>query len=206
MTAICRNGCKAEEGWSANFKTERVTLQQWEVTPDGYWVAAAGEEHVIAAEHETMWICTKCGSLAYHVNEKAIEIIKIINNLGYTGPDVIDTVYNATKSARLASRDERNAEDLAEIIANIAMPAPVSSVRIEYVDDGTRHNFLVAEVENPDDLQYGFTDEDIFFFGMTPLAVLNAYNKQIVCEGEWRIIEVHGLAHPVEYASNYAAE
>ena len=206
MTAICRNGCKTEEGWPANFKTERVTLQQWEVAPDGYWVAADGEEHAIAAERDTMWICTKCGTEAYHVDEKTVEIIRIINNLGYTGPDVISAIHAAMQGNYLKDKNERSADSLAEEIVRYTIPAPVSSVTIEYRDDGTRHRMLIAEADDPTGLRYGFVDEDIFFYGLTPSFVINACNKQVVLESEWKIVEYHGLASPVEYASNYVVE
>jgi hypothetical protein len=98
------------------------------------------------------------------------------------------------------------ADELAARIIESMIPSRVCSVTIEYVDDGTRHDCLIAEVESPDDLRYGFTDEDIFFYGMSPLEAVNAYNKQIVCEGEWIIVEYNGIASPVDYVTSREVE
>jgi hypothetical protein len=67
------------------------------------------------------------------------------------------------------------------------------SVRIKWLDNGSEFDVLIAESHGVEDIPAGFTDENIFFYGMSETAVRQAVESGEPCENEWVIIEFYDL-------------
>ena len=67
------------------------------------------------------------------------------------------------------------------------------SVSIRYINDFDSSNFsvLIAKYHGFDPPQ-GYTDKDIFFYGMDEIAIKQAIENQELCEGEWIIMSLDG--------------
>jgi len=61
------------------------------------------------------------------------------------------------------------------------------------MDDGSELDVLISDfhdAENPPD---GYTDEDIFFYGLSQEQAKKALLSQVACEGEWIILGLDNL-------------
>ena len=65
------------------------------------------------------------------------------------------------------------------------------SVRIRWVDDSSEFDVLIAESDGVGDIPDGYTDEDIFFYGMSESAIQQALTSGEPCENEWVIIKFY---------------
>ena len=65
------------------------------------------------------------------------------------------------------------------------------SVRIKWVDDESEFDVLIAESNGVNDIPDGYTDEDVFFYGMSEAAIKKAIASGEPCENEWVIIEFY---------------
>jgi len=64
------------------------------------------------------------------------------------------------------------------------------SVGIKWLDNGTEYDVLIYEFDcHPN----GYTDEDIFFYGMGETCIKAAIVSQEPCEGEWIITELYDV-------------
>ena len=66
------------------------------------------------------------------------------------------------------------------------------SIRIKWLDDASELDVLVAESNSINDLPEGYTDEDIFFYGMSETAIQRAMVSGEPCENEWLITRFYG--------------
>lgn len=64
--------------------------------------------------------------------------------------------------------------------------------RIQWVDDLSEMDVVISDmdddIENPDD-----NDEDVFFYGMSREQILQCFQNNEICEGEWKIIAVYDV-------------
>jgi len=67
----------------------------------------------------------------------------------------------------------------------------VFSVRIKWLDDKSESNVYIAESHGIGDLPNGFTDDNIFFYGMSESSIRRAIESGEPCENEWVIIEFY---------------
>jgi len=65
--------------------------------------------------------------------------------------------------------------------------------KIRFADDGSELDVLISEFHDAENLPDGYTDEDIFFYGLSQEQAKKALLSQEPCEGEWLIIELDDL-------------
>ena len=69
----------------------------------------------------------------------------------------------------------------------------VYTARIKFVDDGSERNVSISDLNGEENLPDGYTDEDIFFYGLSQEQAKKALLSQEPCEGEWLILELDDL-------------
>ena len=71
------------------------------------------------------------------------------------------------------------------------IPSKVFPVRIQWLDNKSELDVYIAESHGIGDLPDGFTDENIFFYGMSENSILRAVASGEPCENEWVITELY---------------
>jgi len=67
----------------------------------------------------------------------------------------------------------------------------VFSVRIKWLDNQSESDVYIAESHGIGDFPDGFTDDNIFFFGMSESSIRQAIASGEPCENEWVITELY---------------
>jgi len=78
-----------------------------------------------------------------------------------------------------------------EIHDSKADVSKIFSVRIRWLDDKSELDVYIAESHGIEDLPDGFTDDMIFFFGMSENNILRVIASGEPCENEWVITELY---------------
>ena len=65
------------------------------------------------------------------------------------------------------------------------------SVRIKWLDTASEVDVLIAESDGVEDIPDGYTDENIFFYGMSESAIQRAIASGEPCENEWVIVHFY---------------
>jgi len=67
----------------------------------------------------------------------------------------------------------------------------VFSVRIQWLDNKSESDVYIANSHGIKDLPDGFTDDNIFFFGMSESSILRAIASGEPCENEWVVTKIY---------------
>jgi hypothetical protein len=113
--------------------------------------------------------------------------------------ELFDTVKDALLDNSKYARSD-STDDLSNMVEENCIPGKVFYVEIRYEDESEPKNMLIAEEPDYEQLRWGFTDDDIFFYGMSMDEVKEAIKEKRLCEGEWYITDYHGIAEPIEFA------
>lgn len=71
---------------------------------------------------------------------------------------------------------------------NKTMNDRYTECRIQWIDDLSEMDVLISafdECENDN-------DNDIFFYGMSREKIVKCMQNGVICEGEWKVIDVYG--------------
>ena len=65
------------------------------------------------------------------------------------------------------------------------------SVKIKWKDDNTEYDVLIFEFHGINDLPDGYTDDDIFFYGLHEQTIKHSLETGEFIEQKWKIVELH---------------
>ena len=72
--------------------------------------------------------------------------------------------------------------------------AKLFSVNIKWIDNGEEcENYLISEHHDTKNLPYPYTDEDIFFYGISEESIKKAIKSEEPCENEWVITSLNKI-------------